>query len=279
MPEQNQNVSFPDHETINHNFSQNLTSTEMQPLFQNGFSISEAHTRQSKRTLSVQIVHSRICDNLLSSLLISISEAIGISQNGYYIQCPLLPSVSSSCNGETTLSQGQDSLLAPRLINLETSGLRQSSWIAALNRVTRDNPAITAYTSSTTQLKSRWITSPKPSQSFLSVFNSVGTQWNFTTLNPHSEHEHLSFVAQIANDFEQINSLFDNTINAKCHQIQAYTTSNESFKYSQMLHEADHTKFFEAMEIEITDHNARRHMGSHVVYKVSCGRVVRCSFK
>ena len=29
-----------------------------------------AHTRQSKRPLSVQIVHSRICDNLLSSLFI-----------------------------------------------------------------------------------------------------------------------------------------------------------------------------------------------------------------
>jgi len=151
-----------------------LTSTEMQPLFQNGFSISEAHTRQSKRTLSVQIVHSRICDNLLSSLLISISEAIGISQNGYYIQCPLLPSVSSSCNGETTLSQGQDSLLAPRLINLETSGLRRSTWIAALNGVTQDDPAIAAYTSSTTQLKSRRTTRPKPHLSFLSVFNSVG---------------------------------------------------------------------------------------------------------
>ncbi len=29
-----------------------------------------AHTRQSKRPLSIQIVHSRICDNLLSSLFI-----------------------------------------------------------------------------------------------------------------------------------------------------------------------------------------------------------------
>jgi hypothetical protein len=31
-----------------------------------------AHTRQSKRPLSVQIVHNRICDNLLSSLFIYI---------------------------------------------------------------------------------------------------------------------------------------------------------------------------------------------------------------
>ena len=80
----------------------------------------------------------------------------------------------------------------------------------------------------------------------------------FATKNPHSEqHEHLSFVAQIANNFEQINGLFDYTNNAFCHQIYAYTTSNESFTYLQMLRGADHTKFFEAMEIEIDDHKTR----------------------
>jgi len=80
-----------------------------------------------------------------------------------------------------------------------------------------------------------------------------------TVSNPHSEHEHLSFVAQIANDFKQINGLFDDTLNAICHQVQAYTTSNESFTYLQMLREADHTKFFESMEIKISDHEARCH--------------------
>ncbi len=153
--------------------------------------------------------------------------------------------MSSSCNGETTLSQRQDSLLAPRLINLETSGLRQSLRIAALKGVTQDDPAIAAYTSSTMQLKSRRTTRPKPKLSFLSVFNSAGTLWNFATSYPHSEHEHLSFMARIANDFKQINGLFDDTINAICHQVQPYTTSNESFTYSQMLHEANHMKFFE----------------------------------
>ena len=98
-----------------HNFSQNLPSTEIQPPIQVGFSISDASNNTQR---------------------------------------PLLPLVSSSRNGEMTPSQGQDSLSAPRLINLETSGLRQSSQIAALNGVTQDNPAIAAYTSSTTQLKS-----------------------------------------------------------------------------------------------------------------------------
>jgi hypothetical protein len=63
----------------------------------------------------------------------------------------------------------------------------------------------------------------------------------------------------MANDFEQINGLFGDTINLFCHQIYAYTTFNESFTYSQMLCEADHTKFFEAMEIEIDDHETCRH--------------------
>jgi len=224
MPERNQKVSNNPNEnceTTDHNFSQNSPSTEIQPPIQVGFSISDASNNTQR---------------------------------------PLLPLVSSSRNGEMTPSKGQDSLSAPRLINLETSGLRRSSRIAALNGVTNDDPAIAAYTSSTTQLKSsRRITRPKPHLSFLSVFNSVGARWNFATSNPHSEYEHLSFVARIANDFEQINGLFDDTLNAICHQIQAYTTSNESFTYSQMLRETDHTKFFEAMEIEINDHEGHRH--------------------
>jgi len=239
MPERNQTVSnnenFSDRMT-DHNLSQNSPSTEIQPPIQVGFSIS---------------------------------DATGISpQNGDYIQRPLLP----------IISQDQDSFSAPRLINLETSGLRRSSRIASLNGITQEDPAIAVYTSSTPQLKS-WqrLRRPKPKLSFLSVFNSVGARWNFATAsnphkqnehislvaatvsNPHSEYEHLSFVARIANDFEQINGLFDDTLNAICYQVQAYTTSNESFTYSQMLREADHTQFFEAMEIEISDHEARRH--------------------
>ncbi len=233
LPEQNQNVSnnsngiLFDQEKINHNFSQNLLSTGTQPPIHVGLS--------------------------------DYSDATGISQNEDYIQCPLLPPVSSSPNGEMTLSQGEDSLLVPRLINLETSGLRRSSQLAALNGVTQDDPAIVAYTSSTVQLKSQWTTRPKPKLSFLSVLNSFGARWNFATLNPHSKNEHLSVVARIANNIVQINGLFEDTFNAVCDQIQAYTTSNESFTYLQMLWEADHTKFFEAMEIEISDHEKHRH--------------------
>ena len=84
---------------------------------------------------------------------------------------------------------------APCLINLETAGLRRSPQLAALNGITQDDPAIAAYTSSTKPLKSQRITRLKLGLSFLSVFNSVDTRWNFATSNPHSEQEHLSFVA------------------------------------------------------------------------------------
>jgi hypothetical protein len=104
------------------------------------------------------------------------------------------------------------------------------------------------------QLKSQWTTRSKPKLSFLSVFNSVGALRTFATTNPHSDYEHLSFVARTANDFEQINGLFDNTINETRHHIQAYTTSNETFTYSQMLCEDDRVKFFEAMEVKIENH-------------------------
>jgi hypothetical protein len=72
-------------------------------------------------------------------------------------------------------------------------------------------------------------------------------------LIPHSDNEHLSFVAQIADDFAQIDGLFDDTIHEICHHIQAYTTLNESFTYSQMLHENHCIKFYEAMQVKIRD--------------------------
>ncbi len=80
--------------------------------------------------------------------------------------------------------------------------MRQSPRIAALNETTQDGPTIVAYNSSPTQLQSQWITRPKPKLSFLSVFISVGAQRNFATSIPHSDNEHFSFAAQIADDFK-----------------------------------------------------------------------------
>ncbi len=106
---------------------------------------------------------------------------------------PLLHSVLPS---QEEASQNGHLLSVPPLLNLETSGLRQSPRIAALNDTTQDGSANVAYTSSTTQPHSRWIARPKP-QLFFSVFTSVGARWNFATLIPHSDNECLSFVAKM----------------------------------------------------------------------------------
>jgi hypothetical protein len=160
-------------------------------------------------------------------LSISLDRIFGLSQNDDYVPDPFLYPVSSTSASKNLASQLEDPLLVPRLINLETSGLRQSSRIAAINNgANHDSPAIAAYTVSTTQLPSQWITRPKPKLSFFSVFNSVGALWTFAPQNSHSNNEeHFSFAAQISHDFEQINGLFDNTINDFSHHIMAFTTS------------------------------------------------------
>jgi hypothetical protein len=100
----------------------------------------------------------------------------------------------------------------------------------------------------------------KPQLSFLSIFNLVGSFWTFATRDTHSENEQLSYVAQISHDFDRLNGLFDNTINDICHQIHAFTTSdNECYKYSQMLQQDNYKHFFQAMEIELDDHETHNH--------------------
>jgi hypothetical protein len=59
-------------------------------------------------------------------------------------------------------------------------------------------------------------------------------------------------------------------INEICHHIQAYTTSNECFTYSQMLHEDDRMKFFKAIEVGIHDHKERSRFYSHVKQRFTC---------
>ena len=138
--------------------------------------------------------------------------------------------------------------------------MRRSSLVPFFqhNRANHDGLEIAAYTTSPMQLPSRWLTPSKPKLSFLSVFNSVGALWTFAPQNHHS-NEQFSFVAQTSNDFEQIKCLFDDTINKFCHHVLAFTASNEAFTYSQMLQERDHKHFFEAMEVELNDHETCKH--------------------
>ena len=67
-------------------------------------------------------------------------------------------------------------------------------------------------------------------------------------------------MAQISNDLDRLNGLFDDTINEICHRIRAFTTSdNETYTYLQMLWQDDHKQFFQAMEDEINDHETCNH--------------------
>ena len=176
----------------------------------------------------------------------------GIS-NEDFIQSPFSDSVND------ILPQMQDDYSAPALINLETSGLRRSPRLAALQNNHTDAPGIAAYTSSTTPSATRLFSKPRPRLSFLSVFNSVGSLWTFATTTSHANYETYSFVARLSNDYNRLNGLFDDTINDICHQIHAFATSNETYTYSGMLREEDHKQFFKAMDVELADHEERNH--------------------
>jgi hypothetical protein len=152
----------------------------------------------------------------------------------------------------------QDNNSAHALINLETSGLRRLPRLAALQH-NNDTPAIAAYTLSTTPSLSRLFSKPRPRLLFLLVFNLVGSLWTFTTTSSHTDYETFSFVARLLNNYDQMNGLFDNTINDICRQIHAYATSNESFTYLQMLREEDHKQFFKAMEVKLAAHEDHNH--------------------
>ncbi len=157
------------------------------------------------------------------------STTMEISNNNDSIPRP-------SLNPVTTLAPSlltDNMILAPPLINLEMSGLRCSPRIAALPNANSGGPDIVAYSVSTKQSRQM---RPKPQLSFLSVFNLVGSFWTFATRDTHSEKEQFFYVAQILHDLDRLNSLFNDAINNICHQIHAFTTSdNECYTYSQML--------------------------------------------
>jgi hypothetical protein len=100
----------------------------------------------------------------------SMADNIGISQEDS------IPSIQPTLD---SVAPSQDDFSPPPLINLETSGLRRSQRIAALNN--SNAPAILAYVTSTMPVTSRQYTRPKQRLSFYSVFNLVGSLWTFAT--------------------------------------------------------------------------------------------------
>ncbi len=67
-------------------------------------------------------------------------------------------------------------------------------------------------------------------------------------------------MAQISHDLDRLNGLFDNTIHGICHQIHAFNTSdNECYTYSHMLQWDNYKQFFQAIEIELDNHETSNH--------------------
>jgi hypothetical protein len=93
------------------------------------------------------------------------NDVLGISQEDS-IPCLYSDSVIDS------LPSVQDDHSVPPLINLETSDLRQSPRLTALQH-NNNALAIAAYTTSTIPISSRLFTKPRPRLLFLSVFNLV----------------------------------------------------------------------------------------------------------
>jgi hypothetical protein len=161
---------------------------------------------------------------------------------------PYLDSVIDS------LPSVQDDHSVPPLINLETSGLQQSPRLAALQH-NNDALAIVTYTTSTIPISSRLFTKPRPRLLFLLVFNLVGSLWTFATTSSHMDNETFSFVDSFLNDYDHLNGFLDDTINDICHQVHASATSNEAFRYSQMLREEDHKHFLKQWKLNLPTTN------------------------
>ncbi len=94
----------------------------------------------------------------------SMADNIGISPEDS------IPSIQPTLD---SVALFQDDFSLPPLINLETSGLRYSPRIAALNN--SNAPAISAYVTSTMPVTSKQYTRPKQRLLFYSVFNLVGS--------------------------------------------------------------------------------------------------------
>jgi len=171
-------------------------------------------------------------------------------------------STSQVCEGEELPSNE-----APRMINLETSGLRRSERIRNqtqndISSASNGGPNIRAYAVASRNERPFARTSKKKQvSSYFSMFMGIGALWSFATLSmPHFYNSQChSYVARISNDYERLNGLFDDTINDVIHHVKAFSTTNEAFTYKQMLKEDDYRDFFKAMIDEIEVHEKRDH--------------------
>ena len=76
----------------------------------------------------------------------------------------------------------------------------------------------------------------------------------------HQINPNATFTEQVMNRFQEVNDLYDGTLN-KVHHL-FYTTNistNEIFKFQNAMKQDDKLDFVNAMEKEISDHERGKH--------------------
>ena len=119
------------------------------------------------------------------------------------------------CEGDNAPSSNND-IEAPKMINLETYGLRRSKQINNMINPTNkntDGPEIMAYTKNESPFNRP--NRKKPILALFSIFCAVGDVWTFSTsLSPHFHNKDChAFTTRVSNDYDRINGLLDDTMN------------------------------------------------------------------
>ncbi len=163
--------------------------------------------------------------------------------------------------GVTFSDQGQDNEIQsnspqpdewwmPGNINLDSSGLRCSTWSTVLGWQDK------VYSHSTTSLKKLIRSSTKACLVLLSSFRVIGaglTCW----VHSHQAHEQYSLrLTHTITSFHRVNSMYNGTINCFSILVQSSTAFIETFNYKQTLQKPDYHKFVKAMVNKVDDHES-----------------------
>ena len=128
----------------------------------------------------------------------------------------------------TSVSEGDEELRMPEMVNLRESGLRRSARIARKTKSTLLTVLLTA---------TALISSPLTSMQYAkSGFDSLNNAVNMVELN------------------------FDGSINSFAHHLfAAGKENNETYTFREMLKQDDRDDFIAAMQVEVDAHQMREH--------------------
>ena len=133
----------------------------------------------------------------------------------------------------TPVSEGDEALGMPAIVNLQESGLRRSARIA--DQLSKRTILTTIFCFGTLLIDP------------IAYLQSSSTA-AFTT------------VQAIAHQFDEANANFDTTCNDTLHHVFSVAKeANKSYTFNEMLRQDDRDQFVEAMKKEIDDHTQRKH--------------------